>query len=249
MKSANFKSILTSICATVLFFYACNLEANSNQVQLTQREAQLIAHVKASIENAKKGVSKLTDEVLQIDGFSSPTIRHFLNNVCAFRDAVYFEVGCWKGSTLVAASYKNGDYLSYVYGMDNWSQFENPREEFFKNVDSFIYDIPMSFYPVDCFSVNTKQIFDRPVQIFFYDGVHSIPTQKAAFTYFNSIFDNVFIALVDDWNWDGVREGTYAAFRELGYKVLYEQPFFTPVINDESSWWNGFYIAVIRKPS
>ncbi len=247
MKRANLKSILTSIYATVLFFCACNLEAS--QVQLTQREAELIAHVKTSIENAKNGVSKLNDKVLQIDGFSSATIRHFLNNVCALRESVYFEIGCWKGSTLVAASYKNGDYLTQVVGMDDWSQFANPRDEFFKNVNEFIYDVPMSFYPVDCFTVEPKQTFERPVQIFLYDGVHTVPAQKEAFTHFNSIFDNVFIALIDDWNWETVREGTYAAFRELGYKVLYEQPFFTPVVNDESSWWNGFYIAVIRKPS
>ena len=40
----------------------------------------LVEHVKKSIANAAAGHSKLTQDVLQLQGMSSPKVRHFLNH-------------------------------------------------------------------------------------------------------------------------------------------------------------------------
>lgn len=213
------------------------------------KEKILIDHVKKSIENAQNGISKITPEILKIDGMSSPVIRHFLNNICSLEGGRYFEIGCWKGSTLVAAVYQNDSHLSDIVAMDNWSEFLGPKNEFHKNITSFLPNSPLKFYEVDCFSVNPKALFSKPVNIYFYDGRHEIPHQKRAFTHYNNILDDVFIAMVDDWNWEDVRTGTMAAFKELKYRILYEQSFFTAGNGDANSWWNGFYIAVIKKPN
>lgn len=45
-------------------------------------------------------------------------------------------------------------------------------------------------------------------------------SQEKAFTYFNSLLSQTFIAIVDDWNWDAVKIGTRNAFQTLGYEVL-----------------------------
>ena len=66
-------------------------------------------HVKwaqLSIENAEKGISHLNKGALMVDGMSSTKSRHLLNNLCAFPEAVYFEIGSWKGSTIIAASFE-----------------------------------------------------------------------------------------------------------------------------------------------
>jgi hypothetical protein len=93
------------------------------------------------------------------------------------------------------------------------------------------------------------QSFFHPINIYFYDGRHGEADQKAAFTYFDPIFDDVFIAVVDDWNWSTVRAGTWAAMRELGYNILFYRELFTsdPKFHDITTWWNGLFVAVIEK--
>jgi hypothetical protein len=77
------------------------------KLPMTHIEQELIQYVQLSVENAERGQSKLTPEILTIDGMSSPKIRHFLNNICSYPGASYLEIGCWKGSTFVSALYKN----------------------------------------------------------------------------------------------------------------------------------------------
>ena len=85
------------------------------------------------------------------------------------------------------------------------------------------------------------------INIYFYDGGHSQEQQKLAFTYYNSIFEDTFIAIVDDYNCDKVQKGTQEAFQELGYTILFEE--YLPALynGDKDNWWNGIYVAVISK--
>jgi hypothetical protein len=210
------------------------------------RQEMLITHVRTSIERAEEGLSKLHLPILQIDGMSSSKVRHLLNNLCALKDATYLEIGCWKGSTLIAAAYQNQEILKNIVGIDNWKEFGGPKALFLQNLLMYLSK-PVHFIEADCFAIDLSSHFSTPITIYFYDGNHSFASQKAAFTYFNSALDDLFIAVVDDWNWPDVRRGTFAAFKELNYKVLYQQELFTPYNADRTSWWNGLYIAVIEK--
>src|SRR2546426_12350592 len=82
-----------------------------------------VEHTLHSIFAAERGDSKLTSEILGLAGFSSPRMRHFLNNVCSFPSVNYLEIGTWKGSTLLSASYLNSGQFT---GIDNFSQFGDP---------------------------------------------------------------------------------------------------------------------------
>ena len=180
---------------------------------------------------------------------SSSKIRHFLNNICSYPDTCYFEIGSWQGSTLVAALYRNENSITDAVGIDNWSEFGGPKQAFIANVQSFIPRAPLRFFEMDCFTMNNASTFARPINVYLYDGCHSVEAQEQAFTYFNDIFDDVFIALVDDWNWSYVQQGTFAAFEKLRYKILFQKAFLTDRNGngDPYTWWNGFYIAVIQK--
>jgi hypothetical protein len=68
-----------------------------------------------------------------------------------------------------------------------------------------------------------------------------------AFVYYNDVLDDVFIGVIDDWNIEAVREGTFAAFAKLKYEVLYEQALPARYNGDKDQWWNGYYVAVIPK--
>jgi hypothetical protein len=55
-------------------------------------------------------------------------------------------------------------------------------------------------------------------------------------------FAGVLIAIVDDWEWGPVHNGTFKAFDELNYEVLFQ----THLLST-NGYWNGIYLAVIRK--
>lgn len=217
-----------------------------NTISLTNKEKKLIEHVKKSIDRAEKHLSKLDLPILQIEGMSNTKIRHFLNNICSLLKTSYLEVGCWKGSTFISALYKNEVSLLSATGIDNWSQFGSPKEEFHQNTSKFLGNQSYQFLEKDCFSTNTSEIH-APITTFFYDGSFDFISQKQSFIHFNPFFDDVFIAIVDDWNWSQVREGTYQAFNELGYTILYEIALPAAFTGDMQYWWNGLYVAVIRK--
>ena len=83
--------------------------------------------------------------------------------------------------------------------------------------------------------------------VYLYDGEHKEEDHYKAFTHFAHALDDVFIALVDDWNWQEVRNGTRRAFADLGFDVLWEKEVLTPT-NFDGDWWNGSYLAIVAKP-
>ena len=208
-------------------------------------------HAQRSIENALYGNSKLDARILNIEGMSSHRVRDLLNNLCSLPNSRYLEIGCWKGSTLISALYRNGGSLEGVVAIDNWSEWGSPRTEFFQNVESYLGNEPLKEFKIietDCFTLDKAKVFDHPITVYFYDGNHDRLSQKRAFTYYHAVFDDVFIAVVDDWNCEEVRMGTRDAFEELGYQILFEQTFFTDSNGgDKISWWNGIYIGVLKK--
>lgn len=215
---------------------------------LTQTEKELVQYVQLSVDNAIKGISRLTPEVLAIQGMTAPKIKHFLNNICSYPGGRYLEIGCWKGSTFISALYKNEPFIHAAYGIDNWSEFGAPIVEFQANCNKFLTDVPFDFFSENCFTLDLKSL-RMPINIYMYDGAHSSEDLTRAFTHFNPAFDDTFIAIVDDWNWETIRTGVFNAFRQLNYTVVYEMslPAGGSGEGDVKNWWNGYYIAVIRK--
>jgi hypothetical protein len=66
-----------------------------------------IAHVTEALFSTYRGASKLPDEILAVEGYSSPLVRRLLNNPCDFDGCRYVEVGTWQGATALSASYLN----------------------------------------------------------------------------------------------------------------------------------------------
>ena len=203
-------------------FYLLSLFYTLGLGGLEEKERLLIAHVEQSINQAMLGESKLTAKVMNLAGMSSPKVRHLLNNLCSMPQTRYLEIGSWKGSTWISALFKNSETIAEAISIDNWSEFGG-EAKFKSNCNRFLSDIPYKTYSADCFTLDIHAICQHPINIYFYDGYHSALAQEMAFSYYNDIFDDVFIAIVDDWNWQEVQEGTHAAFEKLNYKVLYER--------------------------
>ncbi len=237
----NFISFLFIFLSTSIF---------SNEALLlsrNERERHLIKHVEKSLDQAYNASSKLTAQALDIQGMSSAKVRHFLNNLCSLPNTHYLEIGVWHGSTWISALLGNEATISSAVAIDNWSQFAENGTEFLSNCHRFLPNFPFKFYSADCFSLNANSTCKSPVSIYFFDGEHSELAHELAFTHYNSVLDDLFIAVIDDWNYPPVQIGTENAFKKLNYTILYEKHLPSTCLGDLDNWWNGLYVAVISK--
>jgi len=201
----------------------------------------LIEHATMAVAAAFRGESPLPEELLVVEGMSSARNRHLLNRLCAFPECRYFEVGTWHASTILAASYRNpGSFVT----VDDFSQFGG-SEEAAGNRSRWSRDCRFEIHDADVWSLDPAIV--GAVNLYFYDGGHSYDEHVLAFTHFDSAFEPEFIAVVDDWNWSQVRDGSHRAFDDLGYRILAKWELFSPANGDEASWWNGLLVAVIHK--
>lgn len=195
-----------------------------------------------AIANASIGFTKLPNELLEMDGMSSRRGRILLNELCDFPCCSYLEVGTFKASTVLAASYGHcGSFIS----IDNFSGFGGARESARRNQERWRKECGWRLIEADAWTVEPEAV--GPINVFFYDGEHTETDQVRAFTHFHPAFENTFIAIVDDWNASFVRRGTRKAFRELNYTVLEERELYSCMNGDTAGWWNGMYVALVQK--
>ena len=174
-----------------------------------------IAHVTEALFATYRGASKLPDEILAIEGYSSPSVRRLLNNLCDFDGCRYVEVGTWQGATALSASYLNRGSFKAI---DNFSEFGGPRETCLRNRERWRGQCQFELIDTDVWSYDIGSL--GPVNVYFYDGAHTEEDQYKALTRFDGVLTEPFIVVVDDWNWKQVRAGTRRAFVELRYRPL-----------------------------
>jgi hypothetical protein len=199
-----------------------------------------IKHIENAITGAEQEHSKLTPEAFEPPGFTSPKIRHFLNNLGTLSNLHYLEIGVHKGATFVATNFQN-NLLSSV-AVDNWSEFAQDgfsKNEFSKYCTKLLNPASYQFFETDCFTM-TKEQLPNLINLYFYDGCHSYEAQLNALTYFYPFLDDTFIFLVDDWNWPDPKAGTKQSISNLNLKIILEKEL-------TEGWWNGFYISLLQK--
>ncbi len=214
---------------------------------ITELEKDLVNHANISYMQALEYSSKLNDN----EEFASDRscnsqhgiipYYHLLNNLCEKAGASHLHIGLYTGGSFVAALYGNQELLRSKIGVD-WFQADwGFREICFDVFEKYLFPGNYQILEADCFKIK-NEFFQNNIDIYLYDADHSTESHKKAFTYYNEAFANVFIAVVDDWKWDYVREGTFQAFDELGYTILYQDQ-----IPNSPYYGNGQYLAVIRK--
>jgi hypothetical protein len=199
--------------------------------------------------NAEKNISKITKDILNINGMTGVKTRHFYNNLLDTDDARYLEIGTWKGSSVCSAMYNNN---AKIICIDNWSEFGGPKNEFLLNFEKFKGKNDATFIENDCFKVDISIL--PKFNIYMYDGNHTNESHYKALLHYYNCLDDIFIFIVDDWNWEDVRNGTIESIKKLNLKILYEKQIrmtwdnsHTPQDIANSSWWNGIYVAILQK--
>lgn len=211
--------------------------------------SSLIEHVEESFERAEVCQSKLNEAVLSMPGMSGKKTRHLYNNLASMDDARYLEIGVWKGSTLCSAMFENE--MTCV-GIDNWSEFRGPKDEFANNFAHHKGKNNASFIESDCWNVDPSVL--GSFNIYMYDGHHTEESHYKALNHFLPCMDDEFIFIIDDWNWLNVREGTLKSIEDNNMEILFQKEIRTSEDNNhaksagaQSDWHNGISVFVLKK--
>ena len=242
-----------------------NLSEQLEKINISHQfsgEAKLSIHAAKSVGGGLTHNSRLPDFIansLPINGFCGKSFRHFMNNLGALVGVNYLEVGSFCGASLISTLWGNFETVNKAYAIDDWSipnEFIDVRNTFFENFDKYLPEElkqRVTIIEDDCFSVDLSLIKEK-INLYYYDAGHEFIDQKRAFTYFNDVFDDVFIAIIDDWKSDKVRAATLEAFSELKYKTIAKWEI-TPKCDEEETWtknpdpdwWHGTCIVVLKK--
>lgn len=212
-----------------------------------------IQHLEQSFENAEAGKSKLTNEILEMYGMTGHKTRHFYNNLLNLKDSRYLEVGTWAGSSVCAAMYGN---QSDVVCIDNWSEFggEEVKDIFLEYFNEYKGENYARFIEDDCFKVSFDNL--TKFNIYLYDGGHAYEEHYKGVFQFLNYLDDMFIFIVDDWNWAKVRSGTWDGIKDAGLEILWKKEIIltkndehTPPHEAKVNWWNGIAVFLVKNRS
>lgn len=215
----------------------------------------LRANIEKSLILSDKYQSKITEEILRMDGMTGIKTRHFYNNICSMEDSRYLEIGTYKGSSICSAMCDN---TMTCIAIDNWSEFNGPKEEFMVNFNKFKGNNNASFIEQDCWTVDVSKL--GKFNIYMYDGNHKESSHFKALNYYLPCFDDEFIYIIDDWNWVDVRNGTNKSIAENNCEILYQKEIFTNNegppewgpgqgmrFGKDGDWHNGICIFILKK--
>ena len=221
-------------------------------------------NLKLSLYQALAMDTKIPDWIKFMPGMSGKKYRYLINNLISLtKDPRYLEIGSWTGSTVCSALYGNA---AKAVCIDNWITF--PEEEqvrkFFNTDDQkktfeintkkvITEKINFQFIESDFRKVNYKQL--GKFNIYCYDALHDSKSQYDGITIAQPALDDIFILIIDDWNLEEVRKGTFNAFGDLGISVISKIDIKTRQDNampklfhsHYSDWHNGYFIAVCEK--
>jgi hypothetical protein len=216
-----------------------------------QRDTPLVLAVMEAMQQAINGSTPLPTDVLTMQGMSGWRYRIFINElVRRVNNPAYLEVGSWAGSTLCSTIC--GNTLTAM-AIDNWSEFGGPSQTFYSQVSKYVSpSVKLSTLNSDFRQVRWDAI--GKFNIYLFDGPHSFDDQCDGIEIAMPALSDEFIVIVDDWNYEHVRNGTYEALNRIHVDCDFRLEIRTtldgkqPTINMErSEWHDGYFIAVCKK--
>lgn len=223
------------------------MDAHIVQIE-TSASSEIVSRIKAALAAGLVGESGIDPQVLKIPGMSGRCYRHFINNLVRMTpDARYLEVGTWAGSTLCAAISNNRVSATAI---DNWSEFGNPKALFeshlaqFRTPEAEVRFIESDFRAVDFSALGRFNIY-------LFDGPHEYQDQYDGLEMALPALEDHFVLIVDDWNWEQVRDGTRRAMQANRISSLYSIEIRSTLDNshpfnscESSDWHNGYFLCV-----
>lgn len=212
----------------------------------------LIEHVNQSIQKAIRHESWIDKEILDIKGFTTGVVRRLFSNITHLpkADGCYVEAGLFCGASFCAAM--NNNPTLNCYGIENLSQpfdVSDVADQLAANVARFRGGArSVEVFDCDVFQLDLKKI-KQPIDVVFYDAVHSFEAQRDAIPHFFEALADTAIILTDDAHWVPVREGVKEGLKMLEGKLKVEREWMLSgeQAQDDPVFHNGLVIHVVSK--
>jgi|GEM_PF-1514193 len=148
----------------------------------------------------------------------------------------FVNVGVWHGYSFLAGLLDNPD--KRAFGIDNFSQFGGPRDEFLARFES-LRSPEHSFADSD-YRDFFQSGFSEPIGVYIYDGEHSYENQLEGLRVAEPFFADDCLIVVDDTNWRAPRKATFdfIAHSQRTYSVLFD----VRTAGQHPTLWNGLVV-------
>ena len=180
--------------------------------------------------------------LLKIETMSTYAIGHVINQICKnlSPNQTYLNIGCWKGFTLIAGMIGTN---CKVIGVDNFSEFGSPREDFLKNFKLYQKEEIHSFYEDDykIFFKNFEKNNEK-IDFYYYDGEHSYKNQYDNLEIVENFLSKDSIIMIDDINFVEVETATKDFINKNISKYEIIKEIKTANNHCHPSFWNGIII-------
>ena len=192
------------------------------------------------VEKSFTKTSKLNDDLLNASAMSGKITRHIYNNILSYVDARVLDIGPLSGITSCSGFYNNNAKITLI---ENFSSFGDQKQELLSNIEKYKDKNEITLFLEDCFAID-KSKFQYKFNIFMYDGGHKVIDHYNALNYYYDVLDDVFIYIIENYNYEPVRIGTFGAITDLKLKIIHLHE-----NNKEyyEGFWNGIGVFVLRK--
>jgi hypothetical protein len=186
---------------------------------------------------------------------SSPKVCQLLNQLVMSMDPGehYLEIGSWHGRTLLSAALHNRDRV--CLGCDKFRAFGRytgfgyvARRALRTNIARYAgRRAAIWFYDMPSRRFFSRRRFNGTIGVFFYDGDHSYGGTRRSIAAAAPWLSTRAVVLVDDWNVERIRTGTFDGFADASVRILWHRSLTGD--HTEETWWNGlgaFYVEPSR---
>lgn len=186
------------------------------------------------------------ESVFRVRAMSTPANAFVINRLVTLMDPedCYLNIGTWRGFSFFAGCSVPD---RWSIGVDDFSQFGGPREDFMKVYNADFQHARTLFFDMDYrkFFASEMTALKRKVGLYFYDGAHDYTSQYRALEVAEPFLAENALIVVDDTNHAPARQATltWIAERHPQYVVACDA---LTAHKGHPTFWNGLLIAQRR---
>jgi Methyltransferase domain len=206
---------------------------------LTERFDVLFEMVNTRLPQNESTMKRRLTPLCRIPRMSTFAVGAIINYTvsCMKPDTSFVNVGVWNGFTLLSGMLGNPD--KRCVGVDNFSEFGGPREQFLSRFNSYKSEAH-HFYDAD-YRDYFENSHSGEIGFYIYDGNHSYENQMAGLKTAEPFLGQGAIVLVDDTNGVEPRQATldFIGRNASKYELLLDA---CTRGNKHPTFWNGIMV-------
>lgn len=213
-------------------------------------------HIDEAIARSLRHEGYCDGAILNIRGFSTPTIRRLFSNLMELPDGhTYCEAGLFGGGSFCAAM-NNHPRLTAIGYEDESQPFGDAtiHQHLRENLAKYGPQAKKcTVFWQDCFSSDPKGDLALAgadgIGVLFYDANHDEDKQRKAWSHFEPALSDIGLVIVDDYHWESVHRGTAQGIADIAEKRRVVKQWFLSGQrpNDDAVWHNGLALVLTER--